>query len=273
MIGESEWSEFIRLFLQAVLLIIIPLLASLLIRYMRTLLAKATSELTSSQLDTLQMLVRNAVSASEQIGNVENLTGGEKRDLAIAMIEKMLGDHGINAEVEHITSLIEAEVLRQFNDPSLASNLPSTKLEIIQEVIGAAITAAEQSGLDQATGNILDKKFNYALKVATRYFEELRLSIDGNLLKNLLATGLNRKTLDIEQKNHLIFQSVESAVFAAEQSGLAGLFQNDGRTKKSYAMHFLKEQLRMHGIAVEDSVLSGLIEAQVGKNRNIFNQT
>lgn len=273
---EGELSEFFKLFLEALLLLAIPLLIAMLIRFIRATITRVATQASEKQLAILEEIVKATVSAAEQIGLVEHLAGSEKRDLAIQMTQNLLDEYNIHIDIANIAAVIEAEVMRQFNNPSLPGNLPSTRQEIIQEVIAAALTAAEQSGLDQAMGNILDKKFNYALKIANRYFTELNISIDGNLIKNLIMTGLNKKPvsgISADQKQTLISQSVEAAVLAAEQSGLEGLFANEGKVKKSYAMYFARELLKTYEITVDENLLSGLIEARLGALTSVFNRS
>ncbi len=181
-----ELADFLSLFAQLLLIIALPIIIAAAVQFIRV----QAQRLDEDRLNAAKSIVRTAVRVAEQTGLTEKLAGPEKRERAIQVAQSFLRRQGITLDLKQLVSLIEAEVLEQFSNPTMP----------------AATAEARQALIDKA---------------------------------------------------------VEAAVLAAEQSGLKGLIPNHGSDKKAYAMAMVAEYLNQHGISVPDSLLSGLIEAQI----------
>ena len=68
----------------------------------------------------------------------------------------------------------------------------------------------------------------------------------------------------VERENlWYIYDIVKQLVYAAEQNGLAGLIENEGRAKKAYVLDRLQSYLNAKNIKVDVKTLDALIEAAV----------
>ncbi len=181
-----ELTNFLSLLAQSLLVIALPFVIAAAVQTIRV----QSQRLGDERLETLKSIVQTAVQVAEQTGIVEGLTGAQKRDRAVQVAQNFLHRRGINVDLGQIVSLIEAEVLTQFNNPAMPADTP-------------------------------------------------------------------------EARQALIDRAIESAVLAAEQSGLQGLIQNTGAEKKAYALRLAADYLRQHGITIPDQLASGLIEAQL----------
>lgn len=65
------------------------------------------------------------------------------------------------------------------------------------------------------------------------------------------------------EQEWLIEQVLESFVRAAEQSGFAGLIENEGRVKKEWALERSRAWLRERGIEIDGELLADRLEAVV----------
>jgi hypothetical protein len=176
-----ELTEFLTLLAQALLVIALPVLIAAGIQWLRL----QAQRLGDERLATAERIISTAVAVAEQTGVLENLAGEEKRQKAIAIAEDWLADRGIQMDLNDLASVVEAEVVRQFQNPSAPADTPAARQE----------------------------------------------------------------------------KAVESAVLAAEQSGLAGLIENVGREKKTYALKMVNDYLSQYGVTVPEDLVSGLIEA------------
>lgn len=181
-----ELADFLSLFAQLLLIIALPIIIAAAVQFIRV----QAQRLGEDRLNAAKSIVRTAVRVAEQTSLAEGLTGPEKRERAIQVAQSFLRRQGIALDLKQLVSLIEAEVLEQFSNPTMPAD-----------------TA--------------------------------------------------------EARQALIDKAVEAAVLAAEQSGLKGLIPNHGPDKKAYAMAMVAEYLNQHGISLPDSLLSGLIEAQI----------
>jgi hypothetical protein len=185
-----ELNNTLSLIAQALLIIALPIVIAAAFQTFRAQSEKLKGRMGEDQFNMLKQLAQTGVKLAEQSGLVDQLTGPEKRDKAIAFVQGWLQQHNVNIDVSKIADVVEAEVNNQFKNPS------------------APVDSAEA-------------------------------------------------------RQALIDKAVESAVLAAEQSGLHGIIQNMGPEKKAYAMQMAKEYMKMHGISIPDNLVDGLIEAQL----------
>jgi hypothetical protein len=183
-----ELNDFLSMLSQALLIIALPIIIAAAVQTFRVQTQKLKDNIGEDRFNALKSIVQTAVQVAEQTGVLEKLTGSEKRAQAIDFVQSWLKEHNVNIDVDQIASLVEAEVLTQFQNPTAPVNTAQGRQELIDK-------------------------------------------------------------------------AVESAVLAAEQSGLKGLIQNQSAEKKAYAMQLTREYLSQHGITIPDTLTSGMIEA------------
>ena len=81
--------------------------------------------------------------------------------------------------------------------------------------------------------------------------------------------GLARQQLG-EKRWGAIVNAVKFAVYAAEQSGLAGHIENVGEIKKQYAIAVAQEFLAEKGLSLDLTRLMELIEAELAVSVNYY---
>lgn len=69
-----------------------------------------------------------------------------------------------------------------------------------------------------------------------------------------------------------VLEAVRLAVWAAEQSGLAGLIVDEARAKKDYALHLAEGYLKGWGVEIDLDALAALIESAVWQEFGQFRQ-
>ena len=111
------FNDFLSVFLQKFLEIVIPVLASLLVGYIavgiRKLVAEIKAKLSEQQLALATEIVHEAVLAAEQVGLGDALI--DKKDYALDLAEKWLASHGIKLDLKILDGLIESAVMDEFN--------------------------------------------------------------------------------------------------------------------------------------------------------------
>lgn len=160
---------------------------------------------------------------------------------------------------------------RHKND-ELRSRLTAQQQQWIDAGVSVAVRAAEQMGLSgQVQGGGQGKKA-FAIKTAQEYLDRLGVKIDVNALTSLIEAEVRQQFSnaaplvdDAATRSALLDKAVQSAVLAAEQSGLTAAIQNIGAQKKRYALDWAGRYLAEHGLKVDPMVLDGLLEAQVLK--------
>jgi len=150
----------------------------------------------------------------------------------------------------------------------LKAKIGTDEWEAVVSTVQTAVRVAEQAGLLE--GLIGEEKRQKAIDVAQDFLDERGVSVDVGKLAALVEaevlTQFHNPSVPAntpQARQELIDKAVESAVLAAEQSGLKGLIQNVGTEKKSYAANLAKQYLQEHGMAIKDDLLDGLIEAQL----------
>ncbi len=173
-----------------------------------------------------------------------------------------------------IPVLVAAAVywLKQKGD-EIKSKLGKDKLAALESIGALAVRAAEQAGLSQQIAGGAAKK-EYALSLAQNQLNALGIKIDVKLIAGILESEVLKQfnsgapPADTpETRVALIEKAVESAVLAAEQSGLKAVAANAAvslaKQKKEYALSLACKYLQDHGLRVDMSVVDGLIEAQI----------
>jgi len=125
----------------------------------------------------------------------DGLIGPEQRQKAVKFAQDYLDQRGVHVDVNRIASLIENELTKQVQNPSLPADSPLARQVLLQSAIESAVLAAEQSGI---TGQILntavDKK-NYAMQMARQYLQVHGLQVNDSLVSGLIEAQLLRMYL------------------------------------------------------------------------------
>ncbi len=136
--------------------------------------------------------------------------------------------------------------------------------DLIFRAVGMAVTVAQQTGL------IGPEQRQRAVKFAQEFLLARGVKIDVDQIATLIETELRRQVasptgpVDSPATRQQLFQSaIESAVLAAEQSGITGIIQNTAVAKKQYALQIAREYLQTQGLQSSDDLIGGLIEAQL----------
>jgi hypothetical protein len=150
----------------------------------------------------------------------------------------------------------------------LKARVGEEQFDIIQRALAMAVTVAEQTGITE--GLLGPEQRAKAIKFAQDYLAQRGVKIDVDKLATLVETEIRKQiespTAPVDSplaRQELIRQAIESAVLAAEQSGLSGQILNTAIDKKAYAMEMARQNLQLYGIQAGDSLISGLIEAQL----------
>lgn len=111
------FNDFLSVFLQKFLEIVIPVLATLVAGYVavgiRKLIEEIKANLNEKQLALATEIVHEAVLAAEQVGLGDALI--DKKDYALDLAEQWLASHGIKLDLKILDNLIEAAVMDEFN--------------------------------------------------------------------------------------------------------------------------------------------------------------
>jgi hypothetical protein len=150
----------------------------------------------------------------------------------------------------------------------MTSRLDQERQQAISWAVSIAVQFAERAGLLEKL--IGPEKRKRAIEIAQNFLAERGVKIDLEMLITLIEAEVQKQyhnpapPIDTAQAYQaLIDSAVQSAVQAAEQSGLAGLIGNIGAEKKAYAMRMAAQYLKQHDIGVDEQLLSGLIESQL----------
>jgi hypothetical protein len=186
-----ELTEFLTLLAQALLVIALPVLIAAGIQWLRL----QAQRLGDERLATAERIISTAVAVAEQTGVLENLAGEEKRQKAIAIAEDWLADRGIQMDLNDLASVVEAEVVRQFQNPSAPADTPAARQELLEKAVESAVLAAEQSGLAGLIENVGREKKAYALKMVNDYLSQYGVAVPEDLISGLIEATLLRYKL------------------------------------------------------------------------------
>ena len=187
-------NTFLSALASLLLVLAIPILIAALFQWLRQKNAEFRSRLTAQQQQFIDAGVGIAVRAAEQMGLSGQLQGGGqgKKAFAIKTAQEYLDRLGVQIDVNALTSLIEAEVRKQFSNAAPVVDNAATRSALLDKAVDSAVLAAEQSGLTAAIQNIGAQKKRYALDWAGRYLAEHGLKVDPVVLDGLLEAQIRR---------------------------------------------------------------------------------
>jgi len=185
-----ELTDFLAYFAEALLVIALPILIAALVQWLRLLTARLRGQLDENQRSIIDRAVTTAVQTAEQVGVWEALKGHEKLARAAQIAQAFLDEKGIKIDAGRLTSLIEAEVLRQFSNPTVPVDTAEERQTLIDSAVEAAVLAAEQSGLKGLIQNVGIEKKAHALRTATEYLNNHGIAVNEDLLGSLIEAQL-----------------------------------------------------------------------------------
>ena len=203
---------FLSLLAQVLLIISLPILIAAGAYWLRQKADEIKARLSAEQLATLQNVAGIAVKAAEQAGLSKQLaSGSEKREYAIKVAQDYLNTVGVKVDVKAITSLIESEVLKQFNSPTPIVDSPEARAALLQKAVESGVLAAEQSGLKAAAMNVgvslAQQKKQYAANLAQKYLEQHGIRMDPQIVDGLLEAQIMRFKIEAAKATQAAQQS------------------------------------------------------------------
>jgi len=201
-------NSFLSTLAQGLLVVAIPILIAAAAYWLKQKGDEIKSKLTQEQLTTLESVGAIAVRAAEQAGLSKQVMGGAaKKDYALKVAQDYLNRIGVKMDVATVASVVEAEVLKQFNSAAPPADTPATRAALIDKAVESAVLAAEQSGLKAAAVNaavsagtsIAGQKKQYALSLAKKYLEDHGLRVDMSMVDGLIEAQIMRFKIQAAQ--------------------------------------------------------------------------
>jgi len=197
-------NSFLSTLAQGLLVVAIPILIAAAAYWLKQKGDEIKSKLTQEQLTTLESVGAIAVRAAEQAGLSKQIMGGAaKKDYALKVAQDYLNRIGVKMDVATVASVVEAEVLKQFNSAAPPADTPATRAALIDKAVESAVLAAEQSGLKAAAVNagtsIAGQKKQYALSLAKKYLEDHGLRVDMSMVDGLIEAQIMRFKIQAAQ--------------------------------------------------------------------------
>ena len=138
----------------------------------------------------------------------------------------------------------------------------------IVNAIKGAVQVAEQAGI--IDGLIGPEKREHAIQYAENYLKEKGVNLDldqmADLVEHEVKLQLTTPTPPeaiFASRQALVDKAIETAVLAAEQSGMKGDIENTGQSKKEYAIRLVAQYLEQYGVTVPEGIISAMIDAQI----------
>jgi sirohydrochlorin ferrochelatase len=117
---DTKWLlEAISPFIQAILEVVLTVLAAVAAYYVKRYLAQLVERLrqntTQEQFLMIRIIVDQLVAAAEQL--YEDAEGDEKKRYVLEQAERALSEYGLQLDLQMLDALVEAAVFDQFNRP------------------------------------------------------------------------------------------------------------------------------------------------------------
>jgi hypothetical protein len=179
-------TDFLSLLAQGLLIVALPIVIAAAIQHLRAM----TSRLGQERQQAIDRAVSIAVHFAERAGLLEKLIGPEKRKRAIEIAQNFLAERGVKIDLNMLITLIEAEVQKQYHNPTPPVDTAQACQALIDSAVQSAVQAAEQSGLSGLIGNIGAEKKVYAMRMAAQYLKQHDIAVDEQLLDGLIESQL-----------------------------------------------------------------------------------
>jgi len=191
----QQWQDFLALVAEGLLIIALPIVIAAAVQHFRVMTKQLRAKVGEENWDAIQRAIAMAVTVAQQTGLADGLIGPEQRQKAVKFAQDYLDQRGVHVDVNRIATLIENELTKQVQNPSLPADSTLARQVLLQSAIESAVLAAEQSGI---TGQILntavDKK-NYAMQMARQYLHVHGLQVNDSLVSGLIEAQLLRMYL------------------------------------------------------------------------------
>lgn len=181
-----QLNDFLSLLAQGLLVVALPIVIAAAIQHLRAM----TSRLGQERQQTIDRAVSIAVQFAERAGLLEKLISSEKRKRAIEIAQGFLEERGVKIDLETLITLIEAEVQKQYHNPTPPIDAEQARQALIDGAVQSAVQAAEQSGLAGLIQNVGAEKKAYALQMAAQYLKEHDMTVDDQLLSGLIESQM-----------------------------------------------------------------------------------
>jgi len=187
-----DLNNALSLLAQTLLVIAIPIVIAFLFQWARQKNTELRSRLTAQQQQFIETAVNFAVRAAEQSGLKQQVAGGGqgKKAFALKAAQDYLGQLGVKVDVSLLSSLVEAEVHKQFSNSAPLVDSAEARSALLDKAVQAAVLAAEQSGVSGVIQNIGAQKKRYALEMASRYLAEHGIKADPALVNGLVEAQI-----------------------------------------------------------------------------------
>lgn len=192
---STQLTDFLSLLAQGLLIVALPFVIAAAIQHLRVMTGRLKSQMSQDRQDAIEQAVRIGVQFAERVGLLEKLVSTEKRKRAIETAQKFLAERGVKIDLDQLVTLIEAEVQRQFHNPTPPADSALARQALIDSAVQSAVQAAEQSGLSGLIQNIGTEKKAYALQMAAQYLKQHNITVDEQLISGLIEMQLLGATL------------------------------------------------------------------------------
>jgi hypothetical protein len=177
------------------LVVALPIVIAAAIQHLRVMTNRLKANMSQERQDTIDWAVRAGVQFAERVGLLEKLASSEKRKRAIEVAQKFLAERGVKIDLDSLITLIEAEVQKQFHNPTPPIDAAQARQALIDSAVQSAVLAAEQSGLSGLIQNVATDKKAFALQMAAEYLKRHSMTVDEQLLGGLVESQLFITTL------------------------------------------------------------------------------
>ena len=196
--------SFIGLLAAGLLTAALPFVVASIASWLRARSQELSQRLNNQQLEMVQAVAEMVVRAAEQNGNNGVLvSGSEKKKFAIDMARAYFRRLGLKMDAPSITSLIESEVMRQFQNSSSSSDSAQVRSDLLARAVSTAVLAAEQSGLKrralEAGLNLAEEKKTYAVNLAIDYLAQHGIRVPADLIDGMIEAQLMRFRIEAAQ--------------------------------------------------------------------------
>ncbi|NDJ55347.1 MAG: hypothetical protein GYB68_19930 [Chloroflexi bacterium] len=189
----SELNDFLAILSQLLLIIALPIVIAAAVQHWRAMTQQLRSKVGEERAQAIESAVQTAVQVARQTGIIDEFLGPQIRARAVALAQNYLNDRNVNVDVETLVTLIEAEIAKQIEQPiPPPADTPEARQQLIERAVRSAVYAAEQSGLAGLIRNIGVEKKDYAVRVASKYLDDLGIPVKEEVIDGLIEATLFR---------------------------------------------------------------------------------
>lgn len=190
----ASLTAFLALLAQGLLVIGIPILIAYTGQAIRLRSKELQGKLSAEQQTLIKAGIQMAVRAAEQSGISGQLMGGglAKKTYAIDAATRHFRRLGIDLDVDMLATLIESEVIAQFNNASPPPDTAEARSVLLAKAVQAAVLAAQQSGTAGLIRDAGADKKRFAVEFAFKYLAEHGMRVDSGVVASLIEAEIMR---------------------------------------------------------------------------------